>query len=283
MQLSGEASDWPAAAWYDALLVDYVDQLQKLDDDPLELRAACDCTTKLQGHYFEALWAFWLSTNKRYRLVDRNVRIQDAARTIGELDFLVEDLHEGVYEHWEVAVKFFLGYGQTTSPACWYGPNQSDRLRLKVERLLTHQTQLTKTEVARGYLREKEIEIARSRVVMKGRLFYPREVEPKAESPRGAGLNHERGWWTTVEGFDRMFADDQREWLMLSKRDWFAKLGPGEAPQLPQGRARLLELRRSCQRRPTCVAAFVGGSEEERGFVVSDEWLARLRAENGGE
>ena len=152
-----------------------------------------------------------------------------------------------------------------------------------MERLLTHQTQITKTEVARGYLREKEIEIARSRVVMKGRLFYPCEVESEAESPRGAGLNHERGWWTTVEGFDRMFADDQREWLILSKRDWFAELGPGEATQLPQGRARLLELRRSCRRRPTCVAAFGDGSEEERGFVVSDEWLARLRAENREE
>ena len=283
MRLESEETLWPAALWYRSLLDDFADQLRRLDDDPAALHGACDPEGELQGHYFESLWEFWLRTNTDYRLVERGVQVRDEGRTVGELDFIVFNTRQDVYEHWEVAVKFFLGCGPTASPSFWYGPNQADKLSLKVERLVSHQTQLSKTAPARRYLQEKKIEIARTRVVMKGRLFYPREVQSETVPPFGAGPAHERGWWTTAEGFESAFRGDQRRWAVLPKRDWFAPVRASEVAPLGTGTRRATELKRQCRRGPKCVAAFVAEQEVERGFVVPSSWVAGLYGEQRKE
>ena len=39
------------------------------------------------------------------RLVERGVQVRDEGRTVGELDFIVFNTRQGVYELWEVAVR----------------------------------------------------------------------------------------------------------------------------------------------------------------------------------
>ena len=48
-------------------------------------------------------------------------------QTIGELDFLVYNTTEQRIEHWEVALKYYLGEKDLSLPY-WYGLNREDTL-----------------------------------------------------------------------------------------------------------------------------------------------------------
>ncbi|MCB1694297.1 MAG: DUF1853 family protein, partial [Pseudomonadales bacterium] len=104
------------------------------------------------GQHFERLLATWLSASPDHELIANNVQVQDGRRTVGEFDFLVRT-RQGV-EHWEAAIKFYLGCGDGKSLADWYGPNTADRFDIKYERLVSRQLVLSQTEAGQRALRE---------------------------------------------------------------------------------------------------------------------------------
>jgi hypothetical protein len=88
--------------------LDLLDWLYALDADPAPLHIAlAGLKTPRVGHYAERLVHFVLSHSPQFRLIAANLPLRVEKQTVGECDFLMEDL-EGHRLHWELAVKCYL-------------------------------------------------------------------------------------------------------------------------------------------------------------------------------
>ena len=97
--------------------------------------------------------------------------MRSSARTLGEFDLIVRN--ENFIEHWEIAVKFFLGIGDRKNIGHWIGPNPRDTLERKLDSLENRQIRLGDNPDAKRILEQKDIKIDSRRIIFKGRLFHP--------------------------------------------------------------------------------------------------------------
>ncbi len=260
---------WPEDDWFEAIANQFHDGLAQLDADPQPLRAVlARRTDRRLGNYFEVLWRYWLDHNPRYRLLHANLPVHAGGKTLGEFDFIVEDQLTGEILHWELAVKFYLGSGDTGQPASWWGPGRRDRLDIKTGHLLHHQTQLSRHPEAQALLAEHGLRIDATWLIMKGRLFYP--CGETAAAPSGANPHHLRGFWVPGSRLDRL---RPAHWLVLEKHQWLAPVPPQTASLMDNRQLREW-WRDDPHRRPACLAGIVEDEEVERGFVVPDTWDA---------
>ena len=261
---------WPDSGWFRAISRAFQSQLAELDTNPQRLRAAVDGQKDRRlGNYFETLWRFWLANNERYRLLHANLPVRTKDRTLGEFDLLVEDRATGKTLHWELAVKFYLGVGDTARPENWWGPAQRDRLDLKLGRMVNHQSRLSQQPEAATLLKQLGLQIDETWVILKGRLFYRAGI-PTIHPP-DAYPRHLRGFWVPASGFAGF---DAALWLPLDRHQWLA-------PQVDIGRTLCLrgsDLAARWQRkplsRPVCIVRVENATEIERGFVVPDDWAS---------
>ena len=263
--------------------------LAALDRDPAALHAQVHkpSLTRL-GFYAEALLEYFLTRGPHARLIAANIPLRTAGRTLGEVDFLLENLR-GDRLHWELAVKFYLHIGEGDGAATlahYVGPNLQDRLDLKHARLLNHQLGLS----ARDEFASLGFEGPwRAELFVKGRLFY-RDGDRSLGSnlPLELAGDHLRGWWKTASEWrdskgDGLFAS-------LPRLGWMAErtLSAEEGEALLEQTAVLSE-RVAALPSPIMVARYerCEGSdysgratrdiwrEHSRGFIVPDEWPER--------
>jgi hypothetical protein len=263
------AARWPAPAWYAEILADFHPHLLQLDRAPqplLDLLAGR--TDRRLGSYFETLWRYWLAHNPRYHLLAANLPVRDGGRTLGEFDLIVADRSSGRTLHWELALKFYLGQGDTADPGNWWGPGRRDRLAVKTAHLLQHQTRLAQHPQARRLLAARGLRIDASLVVLKGRLFYPAGLPRHAVS--GSCPVHLRGNWLRAR---QLAQQTPRHWQVLEKHQWLAPLARPAGDLLSN--AELAERCYHGKHHPVCAASFADAVETGRWFVVPDDWSAR--------
>ncbi|MFV8781396.1 DUF1853 family protein [Microbulbifer sp. SA54] len=232
--------------------------------NPLQRALEASASRRL-GIYFENLWAFAFEHHPDYRLLARNLPLRDGTRTLGELDFLVEHLPDATYEHWEVAVKFYLQVGDD-----WIGPGLKDRLDIKLERMLNHQLPVLHTSTghrALDSLAEQQMQrrptSVRQWTLMPGRLFRP--LPDSGALPESA-CDY---WWCTLETFIHNGRNANCRWHYLPKRAWLAPLTAGNTQG--DGEQRPLD-ENILARGPVCVAGTHNGREFTRGFIVPADW-----------
>ena len=149
------------------------DRLRQLDRAPSPLLSFLGQRSGGRlGLYFEALWHFFLARDPDVELLAHNLPVKDATRTIGEFDLLYRDLPRERCVHLELAVKYYLGAPGSDQ---WIGPNQADRLDLKLDRLLQHQTRLGQHPAARPQLERLGIDGLERHWVLSGALFASRD------------------------------------------------------------------------------------------------------------
>lgn len=224
---TGRPVHWLNASWCTAMYEASHDWLRSLDNTPEPLLAALADRDSRLGRYFENLIGFWLAwpENPFYRLVQRSLAICSQHRTLGELDFLVEDRRSGRLQHWEVAVKFYLGTVPGGDYRHWLGPALHDRLDLKVDRLLHHQLDLPVTAEGAGLMRQLHLPRPDTVCLLKGRLFYPPDADIGQWAPTGACLDHPTGWWMSGEAFRQRYAvHTDVKWLPLPRESWLTQL-----------------------------------------------------------
>ncbi|MEY3997033.1 MAG: hypothetical protein RL344_1376 [Pseudomonadota bacterium] len=169
------------------------------------------------GRYAETLLLYFLQHSKLFELIAANVplrskTIEDSHKdhtTIGEIDYLLRDTN-GLYWHWELAIKFYLYYPRQDSLSNkalivandFKGPAGVDTLALKLNKMfdkqLYHQPpppynpDLSKIWCAAAYTR--------------GYLFYPFYLYSQINfsdiyACDALNPHHGRGWWLTIDQF----------------------------------------------------------------------------------
>jgi hypothetical protein len=273
---SGVRVRWLNSAWSERAFQASTDWLQALDRHPAPLLEALSRRRDPRlGSYFETLLAFWLAWpgNPLYRLVAHNLPVRARNLTLGELDFLVEDRLGGGLQHWEVAVKFYLGVAPGGALENWIGPGRQDRLDLKVRRLLDHQLTLPSRPEGSGLLRHLGLPTPAPVCLLKGRLFYPPGVSRTDWAPAAAEPGHLQGWWQAPVDFLAR-QDPALQWLVLPKANWLTEV---DGAGVPIGDARyaadFIELQQqSVDNRPLAVVGLREGREVSRGFITPPGW-----------
>ncbi len=271
---------WLNAAWCERAFRASYDWLAALDQNPEPLLSAlAQRSDPRLGSYFEALLAFWLTweDNPLYRLIGRNLAVRSKNLTLGELDFLVEERQSGELQHWEVAVKFYLGVAAGGELSHWVGPGLKDRLDLKVQRLLEHQLELSRRPEGRGLIKHLGLQTPAPVCLLKGRLFYPPQADA-SWAPHSAAPAHLTGWWMPQADFLAQYQDSKLRWIRLPKEHWLTEVAPPVRIGEAQTAQALVEtLVQTADNRAAAVIGLELGEdghhrESTRGFVTPAGW-----------
>ncbi len=222
------------------------------------------------GLYFEKTLHNWIEQEPKLTLLARNLVVRSSARTLGEFDLIVRN--ENFIEHWEIAVKFFLGIGDRKNIGHWIGPNPRDTLERKLDSLENRQIRLGNNPVAKRILEQKNIEIDSRRIIFKGRLFHPYKMfkMSRFEHPKDINLSHEKGWWLLWEELDSHKELKNSSFKLLEKREWLAQLKNIDTEEMIS----FDKLKDRCASIFTSHVAIIDGEKNElsRGFIVSKDW-----------
>ena len=125
------------------------------------------------GFHFEGLLSFWLEDGfakklHPYEMLASNVQLFRGKQTAGELDLVLYNHQDNLTEHWELAIKFFMGSGPF-EPMNWVGINSNDNLQRKMTHMQTKQfcTLWVNTK------NHGQVKIDKRFAVIKGRFFLP--------------------------------------------------------------------------------------------------------------
>lgn len=192
-------------AWHDddfwkQHYLNYIPKLRRLDQDPQTLIdfLASLKSTRL-GLRFEYLIWFWLldADYHCYDLLAHSHQVIEGAYTRGELDFVLFNRQSQSIEHWEVALKYYLGESDL-SLAHWYGLNRDDTLNKKLRHFCLQQfkfDQIGDTTITQRF------------AVMKGQFYLPIQRngcptnitpcnhEPSQRLPAWLNLQRRLGIW----------------------------------------------------------------------------------------
>ncbi|MES2129518.1 MAG: DUF1853 family protein [Pseudomonadota bacterium] len=258
------ASFAPAArAWLDAL-----DQ----DSSALDAALGGKVYTRL-GLYAEKLMAFYFEQHRM--LVAHGLQVRAARNdTVGEFDFLL-DAGAGQAEHWELATKFYLLEGSAPDRFdALLGPNLADSLGAKMRKITGKQLELASHPAAQAVLPRP---VVRARALVKGWLFYPKGTFVGME---GIDPGHCRGFWCAQQEVAALPGD---AFVILPRMLWLAPVKTPETHRL-LSRAALAAVLEGAPM-PVLVAAVCEENgylvEQERGFIVPDDWRARAAARLG--
>lgn len=132
------------------------------------------------GFHFEGLIHFWLIDGfakncHPFEVLAHNIQLYRDKQTIGELDFIIRNHKTAEVEHWELAIKFFLG-SPPYDYANWVGINSRDNLQYKMTHMQKKQFCSVWVDVDTGSSEPAKVEkvkIDKRMAVIKGRFFMP--------------------------------------------------------------------------------------------------------------
>lgn len=169
--------DVHSASFWQAQLETYQERLEELDTTT----AYQDLTRYLLkrpspsrlGFHFEGLLSFWLEDGfarqlHPYEMLANNVQLYNGKQTTGELDLILYNHEEKLVEHWELAIKFFMG-SAPFAPENWVGINSKDNLERKMTHMQTKQFRSVWVDTED----HGRIRIDKRYGIIKGRFFCP--------------------------------------------------------------------------------------------------------------
>ncbi len=106
------------------------------------------------GHLAEKIVAESIKQSTNYSLLYENIQLTENKKTIGELDFLIQENSSKKIVHVELAYKFYLLDLSLDSDIlnCWIGPNRNDSLNEKLIKTKIKQFPLLYTKTAEAQL-----------------------------------------------------------------------------------------------------------------------------------
>lgn len=162
------------------------------------------------GRYAERLMAVWFKHNRHYELLKFNHQIIIDKRTVGEIDFLIQENESGKAIQLEFAMKYYLAFHSPDGELTFIGPKGRDNLALKAEKLIEKQMQLS--SVHRAQLEEELRKLDfRPQVMLKGELFYPLGKECEGNLWLHARRRDKLRSWPTLNRY--VILKQRRDWI----------------------------------------------------------------------
>ena len=236
------------------------------------------------GFYFEALISFLLNEYPEFELIAEHLQLHQNGKTLGEIDFLYKNMNTGEITHLEVAIKYYLGSSQWRSInhpfKHWLGPMIKDRLDLKSNHLINHQTAISDSEAFRDLAREQDLpQPTRKSVMLLGYLFRnPKENLNLSISNNTQESNH----WYKLSDI-KSYLSTTHKYVVPKKPYWLGPHHKSEDNNFWSSNDLPTEARRIIKewKRPILVSAIPiiefteekeFYKEDKRFFIVPDNW-----------
>ncbi len=186
-----------------------------------EMIAALDLPAKLvMGKRMEHFFKVAIKYNSMFKLLANNIQIHQNKITLGEIDFLVEELPKKKKLHIELMYKIYVYDPEIPMEMeRWIGPNRKDSLVEKLQKVKTNQFPLLHTSQARSYLNSIDIfaKDLEQQICFKAKLFIPKLLKDHNFSQ----VNNKciSGYWYKFDDFIQHF-DTNFKFLAPEKQDW---------------------------------------------------------------
>ena len=176
------------------------------------------------GLYAEDLLHYYLQWGSQWRVLWHDVQIQEHKRSIGAIDFIVEQ--DGVTEHWEMTVKFYLQLRPSGKWTDFIGADERDSLHQKWSHFFNRQLPLSSHPATLEQLKKENIPIPiRSRIWHCGLIFAEWNqtfVPPETVHWGRCGDCQPQGIWIRRRDFIQEFFNSSKRWTVRYHPDWLA-------------------------------------------------------------
>ncbi|WP_378184737.1 DUF1853 family protein [Aquimarina sp. W85] len=176
-------------------------------------------------HFFE----YYLKTHPVYDLLRSSVQVFEEKQTIGELDFLVKNLHTHRYLHIELVYKFYIYDPKiaTQYETRWIGPNRNDSYLQKATKLSQKQLPLLYNKCTGSILETLGLTPYDfdQKVCFLTQLYLPSDIK-SSETFVKSSLPI-AGYWSTLNDF-KVNASKKNLYYLPLKKEWVVDPMHGE-------------------------------------------------------
>jgi len=178
-----------------------------------------DLPTNLRlGHLVEKIVSELIQASENYNLCFENIQIIEDKKTIGELDFIIENKATNELTHLELAYKFYLfDPSISTEPINnWIGPNRNDSLREKLDKLKAKQFPLLYHPCTVAQLNAIDIGTVSQALCLLVSLFVPYEFKTKLSPVYEKAI---KGHYFNLEQFTALHTSE-KTYCIPPKKEW---------------------------------------------------------------
>lgn len=170
------------------------------------------------GHLAEKIVAELIKSSTNYKVLYENTQIIEDKKTIGEIDFIIEEINTNQLIHMELAYKFYLFDSNLSSEPIknWIGPNRNDSLEEKLEKLKGKQFPLLYHNCAKSKFDTIEIDEVSQALCLLVSLFIPYEYKASF-SP--IYQKYIKGFYLNFEKFTSL-DNAAKTYYLPSKKEW---------------------------------------------------------------
>uniref|UniRef100_UPI00404B41A0 DUF1853 family protein n=1 Tax=Flavobacterium sp. TaxID=239 RepID=UPI00404B41A0 len=170
------------------------------------------------GHRVEKIVSQLIKASTNYKMLHENLQIKDGNKTIGEIDFIIEEIPTKQVVHLELAYKFYLFDPNlsTITVENWIGSNRNDSLVEKIEKLRNQQFPLLNNPQTKDLVSGVDTTTAKQKLCMLTSLYVPYENKAKLEPIYQKVV---KGYYINYEFFRTLNHKDQ-SFYIPQKKDW---------------------------------------------------------------
>ncbi|MEJ1221967.1 DUF1853 family protein [Sediminicola sp. 1XM1-17] len=182
------------------------------------------------GHQMEHIFHQLITNSSRYRISAFNIPIRRNKISLGEIDFILEDLTMEKRLHVELTYKFYVLDPEFPSLLHQLvGPNRRDTFYAKKEKIKNHQIPLLHSAEGDKVLQDLDIDYrgVEHRVCFKAQVFVPIHHEKSSFFPFNsecvAGIWMDRDTFSSfIDGEDQLYIPPKKDWpkAPTSDLDW---------------------------------------------------------------
>lgn len=195
--------------------------LQTFDLSDLDLVSDFDFalpTNIRLGHLAEKVVSELIKSSTNFNVLYENIQLIENKKTIGEIDFIIEEVKTGQIIHLELAYKFYLFDPSLSSEPInnWIGPNRNDSLKEKLEKLKGKQFPLLYHPCAQSAFDKIEIAKVSQTLCLLTSLFIPYEFKGNFAPGYAKAI---KGYYLNFETF-KSLDNTSKSYHIPTKKEW---------------------------------------------------------------
>ena len=170
------------------------------------------------GHLAEKVVSELIKSSTNYTLLYENIQILEGKKTIGEIDFILQEVHTREITHVELAYKFYLyDPAHSSDPIYnWIGPNRNDSLQEKLDKLEQKQFPMLYHHCAESTFEDMDLTQVSQALCLLVSLYIPYEYKKSFTPDYKKGI---KGYYLDFETFSTL-EQSATFYYIPTKKEW---------------------------------------------------------------
>ncbi|MEZ7500772.1 DUF1853 family protein [Flavobacterium sp. Arc3] len=170
------------------------------------------------GHLVEKIVSELIKSSTNYKVRYENIQIIEDKKTIGEIDFIIEDENTEKLIHLELAYKFYVFDPSISAEPInnWIGPNRNDSLKEKLEKLKTKQFPLLYHNCTKSSFDTLAIDTISQAICLLVSLFIPYQYKGTFSPIYAKAI---KGYYVNLGSFINL-DNPEKNYYIPSKKEW---------------------------------------------------------------